>query len=48
MRLAEAGIIIRDIPEPPLNRVSTGFYNSEEEIDRLARATSALRDVRIG
>jgi L-cysteine/cystine lyase len=37
-RLGEQGIIIRHTPEPLLNRVATGFYNTEEDIDRLAQA----------
>jgi L-cysteine/cystine lyase len=41
-RLAEQGIIIRHTPEPQLNRVATGFYNTEEEIDRLAQAIAAI------
>ena len=39
-RLAERGVMIRHTPHPNANRVSTGFYNSEEDIDRLARAVS--------
>jgi L-cysteine/cystine lyase len=46
LRLAEEGIMIRHTPEPPLNRVSTGFYTSDEDIDQLARAISAQRNVR--
>jgi L-cysteine/cystine lyase len=43
-RLGEQGIIIRHTPEPQLNRVATGFYNTEEDIDRLAQAIVAIRD----
>jgi L-cysteine/cystine lyase len=43
-RLGEQGIIIRHTPEPQLNRVATGFYNTEEDIDRLAQAIAAIRD----
>jgi L-cysteine/cystine lyase len=43
-RLGEQGIIIRHTPEPQLNRVATGFYNTEEEIDRLAQAITTIRD----
>jgi L-cysteine/cystine lyase len=43
-RLGEQGIIIRHTPEPQLNRVATGFYNTEEEIDRLAHAIAEIRD----
>ncbi len=42
-RLRERGIIIRDTPHPAANRVSLGFYNTEEEIDQLAAALAALR-----
>jgi L-cysteine/cystine lyase len=42
--LGEQGIIIRHTPEPELNRVATGFYNTEEEIDRLAECIAAIRD----
>lgn len=34
-KLCEAGILVRDTHDPEANRVSTGFYNTEEEIDRL-------------
>lgn len=34
-RLAKQGIVIRHTPEPELNRVATGFYNTEEEIERM-------------
>jgi L-cysteine/cystine lyase len=44
-RLGEQGIIIRHTPEPQLNRVATGFYNTEEDIDRLAQAIVAIRDL---
>ena len=43
-RLGEQGIIIRHTPEPQLNRVATGFYNTEAEIDRLAECIAAIRD----
>lgn len=43
-KLAERGIIIRYIGTPLGARVSTGFYNNEEDIDRLA---DAVRDVRL-
>jgi L-cysteine/cystine lyase len=42
-KLSERSIIIRDTPQPAVNRVSLGFYNTEEEIDRLAEAITALR-----
>lgn len=34
-RLWEQGIIIRSIPGPSCVRMSTGFYNTEDDIDRL-------------
>jgi L-cysteine/cystine lyase len=43
-RLGEQGIIIRHTPEPQLNRVATGFYNTEAEIDRLAECIAAILD----
>ena len=43
-RLAEEGILIRHTPEPQLNRVATGFYNNEEDIDRLAQGIREIRD----
>lgn len=42
-RLSERGIIIRDTPHPAVNRVSLGFYNTEEEVDRLVGAIAGLR-----
>ncbi len=44
LRLAEQGVAIRYTPYPHVNRVATGFYNTEEEIDRLAEAVAELRD----
>ena len=41
-KLGERGIIIRDTPQPAVNRVSLGFYNTEEEIDQLAGALTEL------
>ncbi len=43
-KLAERGIIIRYIGTPLCARVSTGFYNNEQDIDRLA---DAIRDIRL-
>jgi L-cysteine/cystine lyase len=40
-KLAEAGIILRFIRHPYALRISTGFYNTETDIDRLV---STLRD----
>jgi L-cysteine/cystine lyase len=42
-RLAERGILIRDLADPAVNRVSVGFYNTEEEVQRLAEALRELR-----
>jgi L-cysteine/cystine lyase len=42
-QLYEQDIIIRHTPDPELNRAATGFYNSEQDIDRLCRAIRALR-----
>lgn len=41
-RLAEQGVLIRYTPYPSANRVSTGFYNTEDEVDRLAEAIEAI------
>lgn len=41
-KLRERGIIIRDTPHPAVNRVSVGFYNTEEEIDRLASVLAEI------
>ncbi len=41
-RLAEQGIIIRFLPHPYALRVSTGFYNTPADIDRLI---AALQDI---
>jgi L-cysteine/cystine lyase len=41
-KLRERSIIIRDIPDRAVNRVSLGFYNTEEEIDQLASALAEL------
>jgi selenocysteine lyase/cysteine desulfurase len=42
-KLAADGILIRHAPKPPLNRVATGFYNSEADIERLATSVARLR-----
>lgn len=39
---AEHNIFIRSIPDNHALRISTGFYNTEEEIDTLAQALAAL------
>jgi L-cysteine/cystine lyase len=41
--LADEGIVIRSIPSLPALRVSTGFYNNEDDIARLVSALKALR-----
>jgi L-cysteine/cystine lyase len=35
-QLYEQNILIRHVPEPLLNRAATGFYNDEQDIERLA------------
>jgi L-cysteine/cystine lyase len=42
-KLVEQGILIRYTPYPSANRVSTGFYNTEDEVDRLAEAIEVVR-----
>jgi L-cysteine/cystine lyase len=42
-RLRERNIIIRELHDPAVNRVSLGFYNTEEEIDQLVSALEELR-----
>jgi L-cysteine/cystine lyase len=42
-KLTEQNILIRYTPNPSANRVATGFYNTEEEIDRLAEAVDTIR-----
>jgi selenocysteine lyase/cysteine desulfurase len=34
--------MIRHTPHPNANRVSTGFYNTEDEIDQLAEAIATI------
>lgn len=41
--LQAAGILIRDTHDPDANRVSTGFFNTEEEIDRLKQAIEQIQ-----
>jgi L-cysteine/cystine lyase len=41
-RLAEEQILIRAIPHPALLRASLGFYNTEQEIERLAAGVAAI------
>lgn len=42
-KLSEVGILIRHTPYPTANRVATGFYNTEEELDRLVDAIRQIR-----
>jgi len=42
-KLFEQKILIRHVPEPALNRVSTGFFNTEADIMQLTAAIRALR-----
>jgi L-cysteine/cystine lyase len=41
--LDATGFLIRDTHDPDANRVSTGFYNTEAEIDDLCRAIQGIR-----
>jgi L-cysteine/cystine lyase len=43
-KLAEDGILIRHTPEPQLNRVATGFYNTEPDLDRLAESIARIHE----
>lgn len=43
-KLFEENILIRHTPEPALNRIATGFYNTEEEIERLVNGIQTLLD----
>jgi L-cysteine/cystine lyase len=42
--LEEKGFFIRNVDFPAANRISTGFYNTEDEIDRVARAVGELAE----
>jgi L-cysteine/cystine lyase len=42
-KLGEDGIMIRHTPYPEANRVATGFYNTEAEVDRLVEAIRQIR-----
>lgn len=42
-KLYERGIVIRHTPHPSANRVATGFYNTEEELNRLADAIDEIQ-----
>ncbi|MBI3965897.1 MAG: aminotransferase class V-fold PLP-dependent enzyme, partial [Chloroflexi bacterium] len=41
-RLTERGVVIRYIRQPLCTRIATGFYNTEEDVDR---AVAAIREV---
>jgi L-cysteine/cystine lyase len=41
--LAERDVVIRSLKHPPGLRVSTGFYNDEDDIDRLVAALTEVR-----
>jgi L-cysteine/cystine lyase len=45
MKLAEEGIVLRYVGEPYALRISTGFYNTEADIDRLASALQAVQKI---
>lgn len=45
-QLAEKDIILRYLRHPYALRIATGFYNTEEEIDRLADALQAIQQRR--
>jgi selenocysteine lyase/cysteine desulfurase len=42
--LEEKGFFIRNVDFPAANRISTGFYNTEDEIDAVARAVGELAE----
>ena len=44
-KLGEEGIVVRFIPQPLALRISTGFYNSEADIDRLVAALAAIQKI---
>ncbi len=45
LKLSEEGIILRFLNEPAALRISTGFYNNEEDIDRLIAALQAVQEM---
>ncbi len=45
-KLGASGILIRDTHDPDANRISTGFYNTEAEIDRLRDAIEQIQATR--
>ena len=40
-RLAEAGVVVRDLPGRPVVRASVGAWNSEPDLERLLTALEA-------
>jgi L-cysteine/cystine lyase len=44
-KLAEDDIILRSIHEPHALRISTGFYNTEKDVDRLIVALQAIQKI---
>lgn len=44
-KLYERNILIRHVPEPALNRIATGFFNTEEDITRLVDGINAVLQV---
>ena len=42
-RLAEAGVLIRSVPDPDLLRVSSHFFNDETDIDKLRAGIEGLK-----
>ena len=41
-RLAQAGVLIRSVPDPTLLRVSSHFFNDESDIERLRAGIEEL------
>lgn len=44
--LTQQGIVVRTVPHPQSLRLATGFYNTEDELERLAGALGALTGAR--
>lgn len=45
LKLAEDGIVLRYIEHPYALRISTGFFNTEQDIDRLIEALQAIQQL---
>ena len=43
-RLFEQGVVLRNIPATPWLRASCGWWTSEDDVERLARACSDVRN----